>query len=238
MKNYFTKKSLFVVTMLWICFCTMPNFAACSEKYYINNKWVLLYKVINWWYDSLPEESHLLCGDHIECRSEGNIQIVYDAIEMKIRLSTKENFADLLSVFKQCEQCWGPSYLTSTWLNEKYFGGGKYVTSRDKCTTLNSYLFGKIERINAIRIKNIENDIGLELEGSILGLMDGKIALHQSGTLLKTCQMDKNKGGYPPISLKIVNYKSGEILANFSMAFDGKKHNQANASDAKKHSAD
>lgn len=222
------------VTIFCVCVSTTPNFAACSEKYYMNNTSVFLYKIINWWYDSLPEESHQLCGNLIRCRTEGNIQIGYDANEMKIRLYTKERFADLLSVFKQCEKCWGPSYLKLTWLNKKYFGDGKYITATDKYAALNSYIFGQIERTSAKHIQRTADVIGLELEGVICGLMNGKIALHHSGELIKTCQVDKEKQDeHFPITLKIINFQTEEILAKFSVIFDDKNHNQANAAAAK-----
>jgi len=95
---------------------------------------LFLYKIINWWYDSLPEESHQLCGSLIRCQDRGNIQIEYDVIEMKLRLNAKESFADLLAIFKQCEHCWGPSYLKLIWLNKEYFGDRKFITS-----TVNAY---------------------------------------------------------------------------------------------------
>jgi len=234
MNNNSIIKWLLAFTIVLVCVSTTSNYAACSEEYYINNDKVLLYKIINWWYDSFPEESHQICGNLIRCRAEGNIQIEYDAIEMKIRLNAKESFADLLSVFKQCEQCWGPSYLKLTWLNEKYFGDGKFITSTDKYSSLNSYIFTHIERTNAQRIQSIVDVIGLELEGVICGLMNGKIALHHSGKLLKTCQVDKEKQDeHFSITLKIVNFQTEEKLAKFSVIFDDKNHNQTNAADAK-----
>lgn len=219
-----TIKYLLIVTIIGVCVFTSPNFAVCSEKYYINNTRVLLYKIINWWYDSLPEESYLLCGESIKCRSQGNIQVRYDAVEMKIRLYPKESFADSLSVFKQCKQCFGPSYLKLTWLNKQYFGDGKYIASTDSHSNLNSFTFSQVERINAENIQGVVEGIGLELEGVICGLMDGKIALHHSGELLKTCRVNKEKQDEQfEITLKILNFHTDEILAKFSVFFDGKK---------------
>ena len=222
-----------------VCVSTTSNYAACSEEYYINNDKVLLYKIINWWYDCLPEESRQICGNLIICQAKGNIQIEYDAVEMKLRLNTKESFADLISIFKECEQCWGPSYFELTWINKEYFGNGLFITSTDKYSALNSYIFAHVKRINAQRIQSIVDVIGLELEGTICGLMNGKIALHYSGKLLKTCQVDKDKQDeHFPITLKIVNFQTEEILAKFSAIFDDKNHNQSNAANEKNRTAD
>lgn len=227
MNNNSITKWLLAFTIVLVC-VSMPNYIACSEKYYINSNRVLLYKIINWWYDSLPEESQQLCGSLIRCQTKGNIQIEYDTIKMKLKFNTKESFADLLSVFKQCEQCWGPSYLKLTWLNKEYFGDGKFITPTDKPPTLNSYVFDHIERTNVKRIMGILDVLGLELEGVINGLKNGKIALHHSGKLLKTCQVDSEKhNDIFPITLKIVNSQTEEILAKLSVVFDDKNYKQA-----------
>lgn len=235
MTNNSIIKWLLTFTIVLVCISTIPNYAACSEKYYINNNQVLLYKTINWWYDCLPEESHQLCGSLIRCQTKGNIKIEYDVIEMKLRLNVKESFADLFSIFKQCERCWGPSYLKLTWLNKEYFGDGKFITSTGKCATVNSYIFAHIERTHAEQIQSIVGAIGIEVKGIICGLMDGKIALHHAGKLLKTCQADsENQDEFFPITLKIVNSQTEEILAKLSVVFDNKNHNQDFAAERKK----
>jgi len=138
-KNNSLMKWLLALTVVLVC-VSMPNYTVCAEKYYIDDNRVLLYKIINWWYDSLVEESQQLCGRTIRCQSNGNIQIEYDADKMRLKLKTRESFADLLSVFKQCEKCWGSSYLTLTWLNKEYFGDGNFIAPADKGATLNSYM--------------------------------------------------------------------------------------------------
>lgn len=234
MNSHSTIKCLLAAAATWVCFSATPDIAACSENYYINNSRVLLYKIINWWYDSLPEDSQRLCGELIRCRSERNVQIEYDTDGMKIRFYTKESFADLLSVFKPCEPCWGPSFLQLTWLNKKYFGHGRYLPSTDRDSHLNSFIFGEIEGIHAEKIQSIVDAIGLELEGAICGLMNGKISLHHSGELLKTCPADgKRQDEDSPITLKIVNFQTEEVLAKFSAIFDGKNHRPTNAAEAK-----
>ncbi|MCP4670156.1 MAG: hypothetical protein GY857_02510 [Desulfobacula sp.] len=233
MNNNLITKWLLTFTVVLGCI-SMPNYAACSEKYYINSNRVFLYKIINWWYDCLSEESQQLCGSLIRCQTKGNIQIEYDTTKLKLKLNTKESFADLLSVFKQCEQCWGPSYLKLTWLNKEYFGDGKFITPTGKRSTLNSYIFDHIERTNAQRIQSIVGVIGLELEGVIRGVMNGKIALHHSEKLLKSCQVYAEKHDeYFPTTLKIVNSQTEEILAKLSVVFDDKNHSQTFSADSK-----
>ncbi|MDD9301895.1 MAG: hypothetical protein HUK40_05895 [Desulfobacter sp.] len=57
--------------------------------------------------------------------------------------------------------------------------------------------------------------------------MNGKIALHHAGKLLKTCPADSGKQDERyPITLKIVNSQTEEILAKFSVVFDNRNHNK------------
>ena len=219
--NTSTRKHLLAAVVL-ISVSLATNSADCSEKYYINNNRVLLYKIINWWYDCLPEESNQLCGSVIRCRSENNFQIGYDAIEMKMKISAQQSFADLLSVFKPRGPCRGPSLIELKWLNKRYFDGGRYIASDGEEQFPNSFLFDQVDRIHADNIRSLADEIGLELEGAICGLMNGRIALHHSGEQLKTCPLDaKKQDEQSSISLKIVNFQTKEILARFSVFPDG-----------------
>ncbi len=198
--------------------CILINHDAfCSETYYIDNNRVLLYKIINWWYDCLPEESSQLCGSLIKCQSKGNAQVEYNETEMILKLQIKGGFADLLSAFKKCEQCFGPSYLKCTWLNKKYFGSGEAVIVSNELPAMSAFTIKHIDKKQGRLIRSIEKDIIFELEGVIGGLLNGKIALHQAGHFIKTCPGDtQSRNDSSPISLKIKNFHTKEVLAKYS----------------------
>lgn len=193
--------------------------AFCSESYYINNNRVLLYKIINWWNDCIPEESSHLCWRRIKCENEGDAHIVYSETEKTLKLQIKGGFAELLSTFKQCDQCFGPSYLQCTWLNKKYFGYGEAVIVQDELPAISALFFNNINKKEWRLIRSVEKDIELVLEGVIGGLlmMNGKIALHQAGNFLKTCpKPNQNRDNSFPISLKIINSRTEEVLAKYT----------------------
>lgn len=196
-------------TIVLSCFHIVNHDACCSEPYFINNNRVLLYKIINWWNDCLPEESSQLCGSRIKCQSEGNAQVVYNEAEMIMRLQIKGGFADLLSLFKQCEQCFGPSYLQCIWLNTKYFGNGEAAIVQNELPTIRALVFNNIDRKQVRLIRSVEKDIVFVLEGVVGGLLlqNGKIALHRAGVFLKTCpEADQSRDDSFPISLNIINW--------------------------------
>ena len=185
-----------------------------SEKYYIDNQNVfLLYKIINWWYDCHPKDNYLLCGKTIKCTNLGNACIEYTQSKSALKISIQKGFADQLSIFKTCNGCFGPSYLRCIWQNEKYLGRGKAVSTK----ILNQFIFLHIDKIQARILRDIEKEIVFVVEGNIIGLMnDSKIALHNTGAILKRCPSDTDeKGGIFPITVKIKNASTNEIIAQY-----------------------
>lgn len=184
-----------------------------SEKYYIENQNVLLYKIINWWYDCQPDENFLLCGEKIKCKNIGNAFIEYTQSKSVVKISIREGFADQLSIFKTCDGCSGPSYLRCIWHNKKYLGKGDAASIID----LNQFIFVHIDKIQANILKDIEKDIVVVVEGHILGLTNnGEIALHNTGAILKKCLNNTNrKDGIFPITVTIKNNSTDEIIAQY-----------------------
>ncbi len=94
---------------------------AVAETCYLDNNYVLLYKIINWWNDSQTDEDNIICGNFLKCEATGISQVRYNAEKELLTIKTDSNIQDILSIFKQCKVCWGPSSFKCTYLNEKYF---------------------------------------------------------------------------------------------------------------------
>ncbi len=170
--------------LLFCCHVLCP-LAFCSEDYYIDNSRVLLYKLINWWYDCTPEETHLLCGRPVKYQNRENAHVEYHEAENTLKLKVKGGFADLLSILKPCEKCFGPSYLRCTWMNRDYFGNGRPAIVSRELSTITEFIFYDFRKQQAQKIQGIEKDILFVLEGMIGGLLNGKIALHRAGIFSK-----------------------------------------------------
>jgi hypothetical protein len=187
-----------------------------DEIYYIDNSPLLLYKTINWWYDCLPKESTKLCGKPIKCSNIGNTLVEYNEANKTLDLYIKGGFATMLSAFKKCVHCHGPSYLHCIWLDQKYLNGtAASVLSKDFSTII-GFSFSNIEKGQAKHIQSLSHDIQFILEGVIGGLSNGRIALHESGNLLKRCNRASpyTDEDYP-ITLKIINTCNNETIAIF-----------------------
>lgn len=197
-----------------IAFCSeIYSIDNLSEKYYIDDQNVILYKVINWWYDCHSEDNLLLCGKIIRCNNLGNAYIIYNQSKFVVNISIQKGFAGQLSIFKNRHGYLGPSYLYCIWQNKKYLGTGKAAS----VSNINQFTFFQIDIIHAQILKKIEKKLLFILEGNILGLSsEGKIALHNTGILLKSCPdgTDK-KGSIFPITVKIINVKTDEVIAKY-----------------------
>jgi len=126
----------------------------------------------------------------------------------------------MLSLFKQCKDCLGPSYLQGTWLEKKYFGDGKAVPIKNELETVNALLFHDIGKQEFRLIRSSEHDIELVLDGTIGGFLtkESKLVLHQVGDFTKICPDNtKSQGASSPTTLKIINSRTTEILAEYSM---------------------
>lgn len=181
-----------------------------------------MYKVLNWWNDSLPEDDSLPCGDKLKCQSTGGITLEYDELQMILKIHPAGGFGDLVSLFKRCEQCYGPSSLKSSWLSEKYFGKGEAVIIPKTETSIRLVVFNNISKKQAFFIRTIEKDVTFVLEGKIGGLLlDGKIALHHVGDFLKSCpKVGQNQEDSSPVSLTIINSQNEEVMAKYLAVCD------------------
>ena len=212
-----TPKGFLLLSGMLLCALFFEGYAFCSEVYSIDHQPVLFYKTINWWYDCPPGECDWFCGKSVTYTNGGNARIRYNEAKKTLRLKIEGGFADLLSIFKTCEQCFGSSYLQCTWQDEKYFGKSKAAIVSD----LNGFSFAPIDRKQARILESTRQDILFVVEGRIGGLQnDGKIALHQAGNLLIKCSnvSEDQAAGYP-ITLKIVNARTNEAIATFLASY-------------------
>ncbi len=202
----------FIILVFWVPM-TGPA-AFCAEAYYINNSQVLLYKVINWWYDCLEEESKQLCGTKVRCRNQGNTQVEYNGTTMKLTLRIDGGFAHQLSLFNPLARA---SYLACTSLNKTYFSRSEAKDISGGLPITGALVIHRVGKTQGMQIQSMQKDIVFELEGIISGLVNGKIALNHMGEFIKTCPDAGRKRS--PVSLRIMNFRTKEVLATYAAVF-------------------
>lgn len=88
-------------------------------------------------------------------------------------------------------------------------------------TVIQGFSFSPVEREQAGIIQTMADDLRFELEGVIGGLADGRIALHASTGLVKHCPAASgDQADVYPISLRIVNIKTNDVIAEFKMVWE------------------
>jgi len=84
-------------------------------------------------------------------------------------------------------------FLQCEWLNPNYFSNSKGTDISQRDTPINELLFKEVRIQSFERLKQIENQLALKLEGSVRGVIDGKIALHDiAGYPLMDCSLRKS----------------------------------------------
>ncbi|RXJ88078.1 hypothetical protein [Arcobacter sp. CECT 8985] len=177
-----------------------------SDLYYLNKNEVLLYKILNWWSTVAHENSNEFCFSDIKVRSNKTVDLKYDKKTKILKISTKEKFADLISVFENKN-----TYLQSEYINKKYF---KSLTNK-KINNISTICLKNVSFNEYKRLNKIKNDIAFELEGKIVGLLSysGKASFHSRGDFLRTCP--KKIDQKFDIGFKILNIKTKEIFIKY-----------------------
>jgi len=191
------------------------------ERYYIDQQPVLLYKIINWWYNCLPDDCDLFCGKTIFCANQGNVNIENNKQGSDLILRVNGKFGEMLSPFRQSEAFFGPNRLQCKWLNEKYFGDGVAEDSKDTVNGVSKFHYRSVSDRHVELLKEVEKDMGVILTGVIGGFINGKIALHQAGKMPNHCSIGNTDNQEQfPITMKIVNSRTAEVLAEYTALWE------------------
>ena len=83
------KRLLAIPFITGLLFFSGPGPAYSLEDYFIEDEWVLLYKIVNWWYSCLEPDSQWLCGQSIRFKSirfesNGKIQVSGNGQDQKM----------------------------------------------------------------------------------------------------------------------------------------------------------
>jgi len=204
------------LVFLLVFFLNTFLFSNTSELYsnlqYINNKQVLLYKIMNWWNINDKVDELTPCHKIIKYERIGNIEVKYNKISKELTFLFKNSFANLVDIIKECKNCYGPTYLKNIFLNKDYFKHSKMKNIKKELSDLKKIVFKNGKQVEAKKITAMETNILLVLEGNIGGLLlkNNNIALHQAGDFFRSCS-EKKKEDFP-ILFTISNHKTGVIL--------------------------
>ncbi len=203
---------LAVLLILFLCL-SLSQKAFSREAYFIDGQKVLLYKVINWWYDCLPQERHLMCQKIIRYESSGNARLEYDMGQRKLTIFITTGFPDRMSLFNPDRQKEETPKFKCLRLDNGVFGPAraKDIPNQPGPFTM---VFLRVAPNRASELKNMEMDLTFVVEGTIKGLANGKIALHRHGPLIKACPANPQSKS-DPVSGLIINARTNQVIAEY-----------------------
>lgn len=195
---------------------TVPSHAA-SFAYTIDDQPVLLYKIIQWWYDAPTSEIPWACGRALSCRTTDPIQITYTLNDRRLTLRFGAGFAELVSA--GAPEAGIPAMaLRATWLDTNYFHA---VTARlypDPANALGRLSVEGVAPELADRLAAMANRLEVVLSGPVCGLVDGRIALSHGQGLLKGCPASASPAtASRPVTLTLRNRYTNTVLAIFAI---------------------
>ncbi len=208
------KQLLTIGFIIGLIFFSVP--AHSSEDYFIEDEWVLLYKVVNWWYTCLEPDVQWLCGQSVRFETHGEIRVAGKGRKMDLILP--KECAGQLSLFKTTQ---GKNYFKRIWQHPDYFSRG--IILSPALYTLDRLSVTDIPKEDQSRIRSLIPLLGLQIQGRIRGLTNNRIALHpvDSTTEDQIRSCPEPEDGTPfPVSLSIVHTPSGEALALYEMVWD------------------
>ncbi|VEN73516.1 conserved hypothetical protein [Candidatus Desulfarcum epimagneticum] len=207
------KHTLGIAAAIWAMGFHAPD-AFCLEDCRIGDRPVVLYKIIHAWYDLPDGEWEFLCRKRATCVRDGAARVRHDPVTKRLRIDVAKDMAPLLFYSPGPR----PPYFRMKWLSREYFGNARRARALKKDGRVRGFAFENIPTKTARKLLDMEKDISFSMEGAIQGLANGEIALARSGRLIKTCPAETKKEPAPPIAIKIIDRKTGKVMARWEAA--------------------
>lgn len=182
----------------------MTSHAVSFESCSIDEDRVIVYKVINWWYDCLEVDSRLLCGKNLRCSLTGQIDIRYNPKKQTLILKLDKGLGELISI--------GAVNPIAGQLNPDFFGKAKAGHIRSNDHGIREIGFQEVPPDHADKLKRLQGRMMITLTGMITGLKNGKLALDSEEDFIRSCPASDKKN---PIVLTLTLSETKERLARF-----------------------
>lgn len=174
---------LAILVFLLLGHLNLSSASGANERYFLNDHEALLYKVINWWYHADPEEAAGTCGTVVRVAADTPSTISHDP-DAGQTIVTFLNFAELVSPGK----------------NTLYGGTGKGQDFWEIELSEGAAGNRLLVKYTAGQTNLVNKGLSVELQGTILGLRDGRVSLYTAEDNLYNCLTQPTAA---PIQLRI-----------------------------------
>ena len=187
------------------------------DTYTIDGQPVLLYKIIQWWYEAPEAQAPWICARTLACRTRHPVEISFSPDDRRISLRFETEFADLI-----WPEIGGSDksrlYLYPIWTDPVFLNGGTHASGTDLGNRSFRLSLVGVTPDQAQQWMRLADGLELVLSGPVCGLADDRVALADGPALLKTCPQGAAPGSAPrAMTLTLRHRPTGRILAIFSL---------------------
>jgi hypothetical protein len=203
--------------LLILCLAVAGPAFADIDTYTIDGQPVLLYKIIQWWYDAPDIQAPWICGRTLTCRTRAPIEVTYSSGNGRLRLDIEAEFAELvwpkIAGSGKVRLHLYPIRTDPAYLND---------SARASCSDIGNRPAGlsmeAVTQEQAQRWMRSAADLELVLSGPVLGLMDDRVALVDDAALYKTCPPTAlSPSGSRTMTLTLRHRPTRQVLVVFSL---------------------
>jgi hypothetical protein len=162
------------------------------DTYAVDGQPVLLYKIIQWWYDAPAAQAPWICGRTLTCHTRAPLRVAYTPTGRRLTLHIEAGFAELTWPKIPGERG-VPARLHPIWIDPAYLEAAvtvvtSYADADAGGHTARLCLKG-VTPVQARQWMSVATGLELVLAGPVRGLigLDGRIALVDDPALIKVC---------------------------------------------------
>lgn len=208
---------LFVLFTALLLFFSNPGY--CTDYCSLDDQQILLYKIINWWYDARSAGGEL-CDSVITCRNSGVINFDVTDENGGTHATLQMMCVPLMSFFTNCEmQQSVSSPIPAAYTSDQYRDAEVTLVITEFPTTNNCLIrFENISRDAALTLEKQHLDLVFIVTGKVQGLGKGKIALNSHGDCFGKCKgVPAGTSTVQVIDIELVDSKTQSIVVRFSI---------------------
>lgn len=212
---------LLIVVIVSVGFTLTSHNGYSDERYFLNDQRVLLYKIINWWYDANPAEAGQICGDRLRYENNRGWNLHESDNEIRLTHAGGQSCGSLVSLRSHCAHSSTTTFrVQPEWANTEYFEVSDISFEFEEQTTSNrcTIIIDNVSQHLLERMRTGFTELKLTINGRVNGLGNGKVALLSGGDCYQRCPIwSAAERQLETVRIDLVNSSSGESLARFML---------------------
>jgi hypothetical protein len=202
---------------LILCLAVAGPAFADIDTYTIDGQPVLLYKIIQWWYDAPGAQAPWICGRMLACRTQHPLDVTFIPDKSRLNICFETEFAELvwpeIAGSGKVRMDLYPTWTDSAYLNDSAPASCPAVDNRSAGLSMET-----VSPEQAQRWMRSAADLEMIFSGFVLGLAEDRVALVDDTVLIKTCPPTAvSRSGSRAMTLTLRHRSTKQVLVVFSL---------------------